>query len=175
MRSTTRAWAIEDFDGIKAPTTLDGASVRIGGQNAFLSYISPSLLTAQVPSTLTAGSQPLTVTTPAGVSPPYSLDLRSVLPALLAPVSFSVRSAIRRRAVPGQRHVCSAPDAIPEYLPAVPVCNVLSLFGIGFGAVSPLTPAGQVVSQLNALTPTIHTELRPGPRHDSVFRALRPI
>lgn len=153
LASTTRAWAVEDFDGIKAPTTLDGTTVRIGGQSAFLSYISPGLLTAQVPSTLTAGSQPLTVTTPAGVSAPYALDLRSVLPALLAPVSFKVGTQQYVVALfPDNATFVLPPDAIP----GVPSRrarpgDIISFFGIGFGAVSPPTPAGQVVSQLNAL------------------------
>ena len=41
---TTRGWATSDFTGSHgtvAPTTLDGVSVQIGGQAAFVNYISP--------------------------------------------------------------------------------------------------------------------------------------
>ena len=55
-----------DFSGVNAPTSLDGTSVTIGGQPAFISYISPGQINAQVPTGSGTGAQPLVVTTSAG-------------------------------------------------------------------------------------------------------------
>jgi uncharacterized repeat protein (TIGR03803 family) len=41
LASDTRSWASRDFNGINAPTAVDGTSVTIGGQPAFVAFISP--------------------------------------------------------------------------------------------------------------------------------------
>ena len=63
----TRSWETKDFNGVNAPTSLDGTSVTIGGQSAFVEYISPGQVNVQVPFAVATGSQPLVVTTPSGV------------------------------------------------------------------------------------------------------------
>src|SRR4029077_6613726 len=52
LASGTRSWSTADFNGISAPTSLDGTKVTIGGQAAFIDYISPSQVNAQVPSNI---------------------------------------------------------------------------------------------------------------------------
>jgi uncharacterized protein (TIGR03437 family) len=37
----SRSWAGSDFNGVNAPTSLDGTKVTIEGQSAFIDYISP--------------------------------------------------------------------------------------------------------------------------------------
>ena len=41
LAGTSRQWAYSDFVGGTAPTSLDGVRVVIGGQDAFVAYISP--------------------------------------------------------------------------------------------------------------------------------------
>jgi len=48
-----------DFTGNSAPTSLDGVQVAIAGQPAFVEYISPGQLDAQLPSNIGTGSLPL--------------------------------------------------------------------------------------------------------------------
>src|SRR6266849_6460196 len=52
-------------------STLDGTKVTIGGQPAFIDYISPGQVNVQVPSNVGTGSQPVIVTTAAGASSAY--------------------------------------------------------------------------------------------------------
>jgi hypothetical protein len=59
----SRSWAGTDFNGINAPTSLDGTSVTIGGQPAFIGYIGSGQINAEVPSTIGSGVQPLVITT----------------------------------------------------------------------------------------------------------------
>jgi hypothetical protein len=51
LSATTRGWAGSDFSGSNAPTSLDAVKVTIGGQLAFVDYVSPGQVNAQVPST----------------------------------------------------------------------------------------------------------------------------
>jgi len=50
-----RGWSGGDFNGINAPVSLDGTSVNIGGQTAFVNYISPGQVNVLVPSNVEFG------------------------------------------------------------------------------------------------------------------------
>src|ERR1017187_10259242 len=90
LAATTRGWAGADFTGTQAPTSLDAVQVTIGGQAAFLDYISPTQVNAQVPSGTPTGTQQMTVSTPAGASSAYNITVNTLQPGLLAPSSFLV-------------------------------------------------------------------------------------
>ena len=55
LSKTTRGWTESDFIGSTLPTSLDGVSVNIAGKPAFVSYISPAQINAQVPSGIAPG------------------------------------------------------------------------------------------------------------------------
>jgi uncharacterized protein (TIGR03437 family) len=153
LAATTRQWAGTDFVGANAPTTLDGTSARIAGQNAFLSYISPTQINVQVPTTVAAGAQPLIVTTPSGSSTAYTLDVKSVLPLLFAPSSFSLGGRQYVAALFPDQAFVLPPNSIPGVASrrARPG-DTITLYGVGFGPVTPAIPAGQIVSQSNTVT-----------------------
>ena len=143
LASTARSWADSDFSYLVAPTSLSGTSVTIGGQPAFVDYISANQIDVQVPTNLTAGIQQITVTTAAGTSAPYAVTVASVEPGLLAPSSFNIG---------GKQYVAATfPDgsfalpagAIPGVTsrPAMPG-DTVTLWGVGFGPVTPNIPAG---------------------------------
>lgn len=152
LAADTRPWQGSDFNGVNAPTSLDGTSVNIGGQPAFISYISPGQVNAQVPSVAT-GTQPLVVTTAAGASAAYNLTIEAVDPGLLAPSSFNVNGTQYVVAFDGSNYVAPA-GAIAggTSQPAKPG-DVIVMYGVGFGAVSPASVpvAGQIVQQPNSL------------------------
>src|ERR1041384_6972056 len=62
LAPVTRPWQTSDFTGDAAPTSLDGVSVTINGRRAFLSYISPGQVNAQVPAGLSASPAQVVVT-----------------------------------------------------------------------------------------------------------------
>jgi uncharacterized protein (TIGR03437 family) len=153
LANNTRSWATSDFNGVNAPTSLDGTSVKIGGQAAFIDYISPGQVNAQVPSTVGTGTQPVVVTAPAGVSAAYSITVNLIQPGLLAPPSFVIN---------GQQNVAALfSDGTTYVLPPGSIAGVASkraqpgeiitLYGIGFGPVTPDLPAGQIVNETNSL------------------------
>ncbi|HEY6347567.1 MAG TPA: IPT/TIG domain-containing protein [Bryobacteraceae bacterium] len=158
LASDSRSWAGSDFSGMNAPTSLDGTSVAIGGQSAFVDYISPGQINAQVPSNVVTGSQQVVVTASTGASAPYTVTVSSTEPGLFAPPSFIVG---------GNQYVGALfPDGATYVLPPGAVAGVTSrraqpgdnitLYGVGFGAVVPNIPAGQVVQQQNSLASTFH-------------------
>ena len=67
LATDTRGWAGSDFGGINAPTSLDGTFVTIGGQSAFVDYISPGQVNVLIPSDAPSGVQPIALSV-AGVS-----------------------------------------------------------------------------------------------------------
>ncbi|HTP34261.1 MAG TPA: hypothetical protein VMJ75_18915, partial [Candidatus Acidoferrales bacterium] len=57
----SQTWASSDFKGNAAPTALGATTVTIGGQSAFIDYVSPTQVNAQVPSNVAPGPQPVVV------------------------------------------------------------------------------------------------------------------
>lgn len=137
-----RDWTPADFDGDRAPTSLDGTAVTIGGQAAFIAYISPDQINAQIPSTVAVGPQELRVITPAGASDPQTITVNEIEPGLLAPESFKL----------GDKQYAQAfsPDGTALELPARPGDTIV-LYGVGFGPVTPDASAGDVVQRFNSL------------------------
>jgi uncharacterized protein (TIGR03437 family) len=161
LASDSRSWAASDFSGNNAPTSLDGTSVTIGGQRAFISYISPGQINAQVPGNIGTGAQPLVITTAAGVSATYAATVNPAEPGLLAPATFDIG---------GYQYVVALfEDGVTYVLPSGAIAgvpsrpanagDVITLYGIGFGRVVPDTPAGEIVQTTAALASAFHLYL----------------
>ncbi|MFN7920116.1 MAG: hypothetical protein U0Q16_08470 [Bryobacteraceae bacterium] len=153
LATTTREWSGADFNGLNAPSTLDGTTVRVGGQGAFVRYVSPEQVNVQVPSNISTGSQSLTVSTAVGTSASYPITVTAAQPGLLAPPSFLIggRQLVVALFTDGVTYVLP-----PGAIPGVPARRarpgeVITLYGVGFGAVTPAIAAGQVVKQANSL------------------------
>jgi uncharacterized protein (TIGR03437 family) len=154
LAASSRGWTTADFNGVKAPTSLDGTRVTIGGQDAFIAYISPTLVSAQLPSHVGAGPQQITVTTAVGTSAPYTVTVNPAQPGLLPSPSFQIggKQYVAALLSDGATYVLP-PGAIPGAAsrPAHPGETIV-LYGAGFGPVSPSVDAGEIVRQNNALT-----------------------
>ncbi len=150
---TSQTWGSADFKGNAAPTALGGTTVTIGGQPAFIDYVSPTQVNAQVPSNISPGSQPVVVTTPGGTSTAYPITVNVTEPGLLAPSVFNLKA--------GQYIAALFPDGVTFVLPPGSIPGVASarakpgdtivFYGVGFGTVTPDSPAGQIVTQSNTL------------------------
>jgi uncharacterized protein (TIGR03437 family) len=153
LAGRTRSWTTADFHGTQAPTSLDGTSVTIGGQAAFISYISPTQINAQIPSNAGMGPQEIHVATAFGSSTPQMITVNQVQPGLLAPATLNL----------GGKQYTEAlyPDGTTFALPAGAMSGASSrparagdtmvLYGIGFGAVTTNVGAGDIVQSDNNL------------------------
>ena len=143
-----------DFKGNQAPTDVAGTNVTIGGLPAYIYYVSPGQVNAQVPSGVGTGPQPVVVTTGGGSSAAFTIRVNPVEPGLLAPPVFKLAA--------GQNVAALFPDGVTFVLPpmaGVPTArakpgDTIVLYGVGFGPVTPDSPAGQIVTLANQLQAT---------------------
>jgi uncharacterized protein (TIGR03437 family) len=152
LASTTQSWTGSDFTNGVAPTSLGGVSVSVGGQAAYIDYVSPGQVNALVPSDAPTGVVPVTVVTSNGTSADFWLDVNPTQPGLLAPSSFLIN---------GKQYVTALFADGTYVLPEGTIAGLSSqpakagdeiiFYGVGFGQVSPNIPAGQLVQQANML------------------------
>jgi uncharacterized protein (TIGR03437 family) len=119
--------------------------VTVGGQPAFIDYVSPTQVDAQVSSSIAPGTWQLAVSSAGLSSTPLNVTVKTTAPGLLAPPSFSIGG--------NQYVVAQLPDG-NYVLPTGAVAGLASrparpgeaivIYGIGFGQVVPNTPAGQI-------------------------------
>ena len=124
--------------GGKLPALLDGISVSIAGQPAYLAAVSANQINVLAPN-LGTGPVSVTVTTVAGTAAPFATDSQSVAPAFFM--------------WPGNQAVATHLDyseAVKNGTFAAPTVaaqpgEVITLWGTGFGPTNPPAPDGQVV------------------------------
>jgi uncharacterized protein (TIGR03437 family) len=153
LASTALEWGSADFTGNTAPVALGGTAVTINGQPAFVEYVSPGQVDVQVPSNVAKGIQLLTVSAGGLTSPSYQVVVNDVEPGFDAPASFNINGT--------QYVVALFGDGVTYVLPTGAITGVASrpakpgdtitLYGVGFGAVTPNTPAGQIAQGLTNL------------------------
>ena len=128
-------WANSIVNGV-LPTMLDGVSVSIGGQPAYIYYVSPQQINAIAPN-LPAGPATLTVTTAQGTMLPVTVNVAAQAPAFfLWPGNQAVATrqdgsyAVKAGTFPGATTAAAHPG------------DVIILWGTGFGATTPPAPQG---------------------------------
>jgi uncharacterized protein (TIGR03437 family) len=154
LSQTWGSGGTSDFKGNLAPTAVAGTTVTIGGLPAYIDYVSPGQVNAQVPSGVPTGPQPVVVTTAGGSSVATTITVNPVEPGLLAPAVFNLPA--------GQYVAALFPDGVTFVLPpfaGVPTArakpgDTIIIYGVGFGPVTPDSPAGQIVTQSNQLKAT---------------------
>lgn len=156
LAAHARYWTVADFHGSQAPTSLDGTAVTIGGQPAFISYVSPTQINAQVPSNVGLGPQDVRVTTSAGASDPQTITVNLVQPGLLAPASLKVGDKQYTEAIFPDGTTLALPAAAASAMQGSPARaprpgDTIVLYGVGFGTVTPDPGAGTIVANDNSL------------------------
>jgi len=161
LASDSRSWSETDFNGVNAPTQLDGTTVAIGGQNAFIDYISPTQVNAQIPSNTPTGMQPVVVTKANGTSTAFSIVVNAERPGLLSPSSFNIGGKQYAAALFSDGVTYVVPSGAIPVLPSRPAKpgDSITFYGVGFGPVIPNIPAGQIVQQSNSLAASFQLTL----------------
>lgn len=179
LANRTRSWNAADFHGAQAPTSLDGTAVTIGGQAAFISYISPNQINAQIPSGAALGPQDVRVVTAAGASDSQTITVNQVQPGLLAPAAFKLGDKQYTEATFADGATRALPASMNPLMtqgsaarPARPG-ETLVLYGVGFGRVTPESNAGEVVQQGNSLLSSFQVFLG-GLRAEVSYAGLAP-
>ena len=153
LAPSTSEWSGADFVNNTAPTALNGVKVAIGGQNAFIDYVSAGQVNALLPSTIaTGGLLQLTVSNGAEASNSYGIQVNATEPGLLAPASFNIGGTQYAVAILTDGSYALPTGAIEgvNSRPAKPG-EVAIFYGVGFGPVTPASPAGELVGSQNSL------------------------
>jgi uncharacterized protein (TIGR03437 family) len=177
LAGSTRTWGTADFSGSNAPTSLDKTSVTVGGQAAFVAYISPGQVNVQVPLNVTAGTQPLVVTTAFGPSASYNVTIAAA-PGIYAPSILNIGGKQYAGAVLANSSTWVLPAGAVSGLTSKPASpgDTITLYGVGFGAVTPSVAAGQLVSQsqLTSLTAPVQILFGTTPATVITYQGLAP-
>ncbi len=164
LAASAAAW---NFTGKTAPTSLNGTTVTVGGVTTYLSYVGPGQVNAFVPSTVATGPQSVIVTTAAGSSNTFAVTVNAAAPVLWTPPQMKFVGRQYVGAVFQNAAGCIVPPGAPAtpcfalptgalnalnalgtkvnfaFRPAVPG-DIITFYGIGFGAVLPSQPDGQL-------------------------------
>jgi uncharacterized protein (TIGR03437 family) len=153
LAAASGQWSSSDFTNNTAPTSLSGTSVTINGQPAFVYYVSPGQVDVQAPSKLAAGIQLLIIKSSGNSSEPYQVVVKEVEPGMDAPASLIIN---------GQQYVAALfsdgsyalPSGAISGLASHPASpgDTITLYGVGFGAVTPAVPAGEIAQGLTTLS-----------------------
>lgn len=142
LSSVTDNWNNAIVNGA-LPTKLDGVSVMVGGEPAYIAFVSPTQINALAPNVAT-GTVAVTVTTSIATSQPVNAQVLAEQPAFFQWGTYAVAThqdfsyAVKNGAIAGLTTVPAKPG------------EVIILWGTGFGPTSPAAPAG-------AETPTTTT------------------
>jgi uncharacterized protein (TIGR03437 family) len=153
LASVQRSWTGADFSGANAPTSLSGTSVTVGGLPAYVDFVSGYQVNVQIPSGVGAGPQPVVVKTGAGSTTPVNLAIDSTKPGLLATSAFIVnnRQYVDALFANSSTYVLP-PGTITGVTSQRPQPGqIITLYGVGFGPVTPAVAAGQIVAQTDSL------------------------
>ncbi|MFN7993374.1 MAG: hypothetical protein U0Q18_07220 [Bryobacteraceae bacterium] len=163
----SQTWSGADFNGNAAPTALGATTVTIGGELAFIDFVSPLQVNAQVPSDIAPGPQPVIVNTPGGTSTAFTVTVNATEPGLLAPAAFKLAAGQYAGALTAnEKTFILPPNAVSGVSSArAKPGDVIVLYGIGFGPVTPDIPAGQIVTQSNQLNGDLQINFAGTPAH----------
>ena len=136
----TRSWNSGDFSNNMLPTSLDGVSVTVNGEPAFVSYICPTQINALVPADLAPGPVQIQVSNHGLASAAIPATLVSA-----APTFFTIGSEsgdVREPLIAG----LEAGNSPIGFTSFANEGETVALFGTGFGATVPATPNGQLIT-----------------------------
>lgn len=158
LSTATRAWAGSDFNGGKAPTTVEGVRVKIAGKDAFVGYVSPTQVNVQVPDDIGTGDGITVEVTNAAGTATSRTTAAAQSPALLTTPNFLVG---------GRQYVAALFTDFVTFVgregliagvpfrPAKPGDTIV-IYAVGCGATNPASPAGEVVAAARPLaTPVV--------------------
>jgi len=148
LSASTRSWTLSDFVNNKLPTRLDGVSVTVNGNPAYVSYISPTQINAMFPDDGSTGQVSVQVTNSQGFSGTLPVQKAAYSPALfrlsVEQGNYAIAQTIDGKLV-GNFMVgydLGTPSQVREAKPG----EMVTLYGTGFGPTSPALPSDTLVA-----------------------------
>ena len=136
LSSVSGLWTVVDG---QLPSQVDGVSVLVGGQPAYVEYVSSGQINVVAPN-IGAGPVQVTVTNSSGTSPAVAATSATYGPAFFLYANQYVVATYQDYSYAVKNGVIAGSTTVP----AKPG-DVLILWGTGFGPTTPAAPVGQVV------------------------------
>ena len=152
LAATKRSVVAADIADNRLPVSMDGVSVTINGQPAYLSYISPVQINLVTATDLpTSGTLTIVVSNNTLTSASVTATAQVLAPALFLNGTNGAYVAALH-----SNNTVVGPAAIANATPAVPGETIV-MFGTGFGATNPAAVSGGIVASAAplALQPAI--------------------
>jgi uncharacterized protein (TIGR03437 family) len=143
LSQLTYTWQASDFVNGMLPTTLQGVSVTINGQPAYVEYISPTQINVLAPDDATVGNVQVQVTTAQQTSNSVTAPKQQFAPAF-----FTIDGGAYVAAVHANHTL------VDKAQPAAPGETIV-LYGTGFGPANPPVPTAQLVSAPTVLANSV--------------------
>lgn len=152
----TRTWAGSDFNGVKAPISVEGVTVNVNGKPGVISFVSPGQVNVQAPDDEALGPVDVEVINAAGRSKVTLTKTKTSLALLTTPV-FNVG---------GKQYVAALQTdqvtfvgrvgliAGVAFRPAKPGDTII-IYAVGCGPTNPVQPAGEIVGAIRNLSSTL--------------------
>jgi uncharacterized protein (TIGR03118 family) len=143
LAATKRSWATADFgaSGKALPTSLDGVSVTLNGEPAYIIYISPVQINLLTPADMPSAGR-ITVQVSNGTLVGSTIN---VTPQAVAPSFFLWDTAGHIAATHADYSAIGTATSTPPGTPAV-AGETIVLWGNGFGPTNPAVVNGQVLA-----------------------------
>ncbi len=147
LAATTHKWGGTDFVNNALPTALQGVSVSINGEAAYIDYISPVQIDILVPPDIPAGPVQIQITNNGLASTTVTGTIAAVAPAFFdfGPVNAAGNQYI------AATHANGSAGGPPNYVTGVASTpftegEIVILYGTGFGPTNPPVPKGQLIT-----------------------------
>lgn len=143
LSATTNSWS--DFTDGNLPTILDGVTVTINRQPAYVYFVSPNQINVLVPDDPTTGMVPVQVTNSQGSSNSFAVNKKTFDPALFSYSQFGGFYAAIQDALTYQ--LVAPPGTFGKMVTTLQAASgeSLTLYATGLGPVTPAQPTGKVV------------------------------
>jgi uncharacterized protein (TIGR03118 family) len=152
LAPSTRTWQAKDFDGNNLPTSLDGVSVTVNGQPAFVYFVSPRQINFLTPVNMAVGAPAQIVVNDGGLN---SVTM-SVPTAGFGPAFFLLGGKYAA-AIHGNGKIVGPTTLQPNNSTPAQAGETIALYATGIGNTTPGVANGQVVTTAapTAALPTV--------------------
>lgn len=142
LSATSRLWNGGDFAGNKLPTKLNGVSVTVNGEAAYVEFVSASQLNVLLPTDLASGPVQVQATNNGLESAKVTVNVQAVAPA------FFMLTGNKYVAAEHADGSLAAPAGLITGTTSTPVKagETIALFANGLGPTQPATPNGGVIA-----------------------------
>jgi uncharacterized protein (TIGR03118 family) len=154
LSASTGTWQSSDFVNNALPTTLDGVTVTINGESAYIEYVSPTQINFLVPADISPGAAQIQLANNGLTSATESAEILAVAPSffLFAGTKYIAATHSDNVSLVGPPNLITGATTTP-----VQPGDTVVLYGNGFGVTNPPAPNGQLINAALSLAtlPTI--------------------